>query len=189
MNKLLSLTDTELVLAYQSKQDNLFYAEIYKRFNEKIYRYCTRLLNDSEMASDATQDVFVKIKDRLLKLKSPATFSSWLYRVAHNHCMDVLKSKKHNYTILDYKIHEIESYNYDYEKHSHQENHLSKLNQFMNGIPSKDKELLEAKYIERRSIIDLMETYNLSESAVKMRLSRARQKVKKLFEGNQISMA
>ncbi len=189
MNHLQLLTDTELVLAYQNKQNNIYFGELYKRFNPKIYRYCMQLLKDQEMASDATQDIFYKISSRLLKLKYPVTFSNWLYKVAHNHCMDQLKKRNYNYSILDYKIHEIENIDYDFETDSTREIQINQLKQFLNTIPVEEKELLEAKYLDKKSIIDLMSIYKLSESAVKMRLSRARQKVKKLFGNNQLVFA
>lgn len=189
MNNLRLLTDTELVLAYQNNTDKQIYGEIYKRYNQKIYRYCCRLLNDTDMALDATQDIFVKVSDRVLKLRYAITFSNWLYQVAHNHCMDILKNKKHKYAILDYKVYEIENENYNLDYDLNKVNRIQQLSQLMNNIPDKDKEMLEAKYLEKKSIIDLMEIYDLSESAVKMRLARARQKVKKLFEANQLDLA
>jgi RNA polymerase sigma-70 factor, ECF subfamily len=68
-------------------------AEIYRTYGPAVYRRCLKLLRDKEAASDATQEVFVKLVRDIAKLDDPAIVLPWLYRVATNHCLNVLRNK------------------------------------------------------------------------------------------------
>ncbi len=65
------------------------------RRNEACVRaLCSAMLGDSTEAQDAAQDVFLKAFRGLRKFRADAAFSTWLYRIARNHCLDLLKTRK-----------------------------------------------------------------------------------------------
>lgn len=68
-------------------------AELYRTYGPAVYRRCLRLLKDREAASDATQEVFVKLVRDIAKLDDPAIILPWIYRVATNHCLNALRNK------------------------------------------------------------------------------------------------
>jgi len=68
-------------------------AELYRTYGPAVYRRCLRLLRDREVARDATQEVFVKAVRDIAKLEDPAVVLPWLYRVATNHCLNVLRDR------------------------------------------------------------------------------------------------
>jgi RNA polymerase sigma-70 factor (ECF subfamily) len=68
-------------------------AELYRTYGPAVYRRCLKLLRDKEAASDATQEVFVKLVRDIAKLDDPAIVLPWLYRVATNHCLNALRNK------------------------------------------------------------------------------------------------
>jgi RNA polymerase sigma-70 factor (ECF subfamily) len=68
-------------------------AELYKLYGPPVYRRCLRLLRDKEAAQDATQEVFVKLVRDIDKLDDPAIVLPWMYRVATNHCLNVLRDR------------------------------------------------------------------------------------------------
>lgn len=68
-------------------------AELYRTYGPAVYRRCLKLLRDREAASDATQEVFVKLVRDIATLNDPAIVLPWLYRVATNHCLNVLRSR------------------------------------------------------------------------------------------------
>jgi RNA polymerase sigma-70 factor (ECF subfamily) len=62
-------------------------------YGPPVYRRCLRLLRDREAAQDATQEVFVKLVRDIDKLDDAAIVLPWMYRVATNHCLNVLRDK------------------------------------------------------------------------------------------------
>jgi RNA polymerase sigma-70 factor (ECF subfamily) len=67
-------------------------AELYRRYGPAVYRRCLKLLRDREAAKDATQEVFVKLVRDMARLDDAETALPWMYRVATNHCLNVLRS-------------------------------------------------------------------------------------------------
>jgi RNA polymerase sigma-70 factor (ECF subfamily) len=66
-------------------------AELYRQYGPAVYRRCLKLLRDREAAKDATQEVFVKLVRDMARLDDPAIALPWLYRVATNHCLNLLR--------------------------------------------------------------------------------------------------
>ncbi len=69
-------------------------ASLYREYGPTVYRRCLRLLGDREAARDATQEVFVKVVRDIRKLEERETALPWIYRVATNHCLNVLRDAR-----------------------------------------------------------------------------------------------
>jgi RNA polymerase sigma-70 factor (ECF subfamily) len=67
---------------------------LYREYAPAIFRFCRRALPTREDAEDATMDVFMKLKDKLVQYDQNRSFTAWLYKVAANHCWDVLRRRK-----------------------------------------------------------------------------------------------
>jgi len=70
------------------------WGELYHEYAPAIFRFCRRALPTREDAEDATMDVFMKLKDKLVQYDQTRSFTAWLYKVAANHCWDVLRRRK-----------------------------------------------------------------------------------------------
>ena len=70
------------------------WGELYREYAPAIFRFCRRALPTKEDAEDATMDVFMKLKDKLVQYDQTRSFTAWLYKVAANHCWDVLRRRK-----------------------------------------------------------------------------------------------
>jgi RNA polymerase sigma-70 factor, ECF subfamily len=68
-------------------------AEMYRTYGPAVYRRCLKLLRDREAAQDATQEVFVKLVRDIAKFDDPAIVLPWCYRVATNHCLNVIRNR------------------------------------------------------------------------------------------------
>jgi RNA polymerase sigma-70 factor, ECF subfamily len=68
-------------------------AEMYRTYGPAVYRRCLKLLRDKEAAQDATQEVFVKLVRDIAKFDDPAIVLPWCYRVATNHCLNVIRNR------------------------------------------------------------------------------------------------
>ena len=67
---------------------------LYREFGPVVYRRCLRLLADRSSAQDATQEVFVKLLGSMEQLENRETVLPWIYRVATNHCLNLLRDTR-----------------------------------------------------------------------------------------------
>ena len=80
-------------------------AELYRLHGPAVYRRCRRLLKNSELAQDATQEVFCRLVRNLHKLQDH-DLVAWVYRVATNHCLNMLRDTRgHGEEELDLDLH------------------------------------------------------------------------------------
>ncbi len=69
-------------------------AEHYRQYAPVIHRRCRALLGDPEEALDATQDVFITVARKLETFRGESDPLTWIYRIATNHCLNLLRSRK-----------------------------------------------------------------------------------------------
>src|SRR6266550_69765 len=70
------------------------WGELYHQYAPAIFRFCRRAMPTREDAEDATMDIFIKVRQKLLQYDSTRPFGAWLYTVAANHCWDLLRRRK-----------------------------------------------------------------------------------------------
>lgn len=86
------LSDNDLVKIVREK-DQERYAEIIGRYQGKLFAYLYRLIGKKEEAEDLLQDVFIKAFKNLHSYDTQRKFSSWIYRIAHNEAVNLIKRK------------------------------------------------------------------------------------------------
>lgn len=176
-----TMTDEELVDKISSSQNSLLFSTLYDRYSKKVYNKCYSFTKNEEEAKDLTQDVFLKLFIKLHTFKGDSKFSTWLYAFTYNFCINYLKrdsgKKMENLsdTMENHEYHLFE----DDEINDQQlfEIKVSKLEKILNKIDPEDKAILLLKYQDEVSVKDLQVILNVGESAVKMRLKRAKIKV------------
>jgi RNA polymerase sigma-70 factor (ECF subfamily) len=85
----------ELALIERCKQgDQVAFASLVEMHQDFVYNLAYRILQSHEEADDATQEAFVKIWQALPNFRGDSKFSTWLYRVVHNLCLNRLRSTK-----------------------------------------------------------------------------------------------
>ncbi|MGH9724601.1 MAG: RNA polymerase sigma factor [Candidatus Acidiferrales bacterium] len=82
------------VLAQVRAGDSDAWGELYRQFGPAIFRFCRRALPTREDAEDATTEVFMKVRQKLGTYDSSRPFTAWLYKVASNHCWDLLRRRR-----------------------------------------------------------------------------------------------
>jgi RNA polymerase sigma-70 factor (ECF subfamily) len=83
------ITDNELIVSVLAG-GQADYAELVRRHHARVFALCVSMLGRSA-AEDAAQEVFLKAYSRLKDFRRDSAFSTWLYRVASNHCLDMLR--------------------------------------------------------------------------------------------------
>jgi RNA polymerase sigma-70 factor (ECF subfamily) len=105
------LRDEELV-SYIVKGKTELFSVIIDRYQSKVFSTVYSYTHDQEEARDLTQEIFIKLYNNLQSYKSKASFSTWLYRIAVNRCIDWTRKKRlHTVsTIYDSSDEEIDIY-------------------------------------------------------------------------------
>ena len=138
--------------------------------------------NDAD-AQDLTQSILLKAFLHISKFEGRSSFSTWIYAITYNTCINFLKNKKRRSYITDEfdNKHDISADDEnEIESKKLFEIDIEHLKQLLNEIKPSDKMLLLMKYQDNMSIEDIAEELELSNSAVKMRLLRARGRIRTL---------
>lgn len=174
-------TDEELVRLYVESQRNIYFEELYDRYVDKVYRKCLSFIKNEAQAEDFTHDIFLRLVLKIGSFKEHAKFSTWLYSITYNYCMDQMRlAKRQAEEALDENF-DLEEDENDDEFSEMQGKVLKKA---MEKIAPDEKAILLMKYQDEFSIKEIADTFNLTESAVKMRLMRTKEKLKKMYLEN-----
>ncbi len=172
-----SATDVELFVRYQTSREALAFGELYQRYYARVYNYAFTILRNRDEAYDLTEDAFLTIAEKAQSLRNPQLFAAWLFRIARNRCLDCKKHKKRFHVGEFIQSEDFADETFDYEAAVMRETLLALLKNRLETMPADVREILVERYLHNKSISQLQVSYQLSESAVKMRLLRARDKM------------
>ena len=82
------------VLSQVRAGDAEAWGELYRLYAPAIFRFCRRALPAREDAEDATTEIFMKVRQKLGTYDASRPFTAWLYKVASNHCWDMLRRRR-----------------------------------------------------------------------------------------------
>lgn len=178
-NSAVHLPDEELIKLILSDRNSETYGILYDRYAQKVYQRCLKFIDQKEEAQDLTHDLFIKIYYQLPKFQFRSSFSTWLYAITYHHCMEHLKKK--NKLKIQQEVGILESTPDPIQREIEDLEFLSlkaeNLKLAMDRIPVEDRMILYMKYLDESSIKDICTVLKLSESAVKMRILRAKNRV------------
>lgn len=176
------VSDEELVKLYLESQNVAYFNLLYKRYSGKIFGKCLSLLKNEGEAEDAMQDIMMKILLNMSKFGGKSRFSTWIYSITYNYCIDFLRRKKKDRSVY------VEDFADDLDVQEEVDDafllrmKVEKLKVILEEIPTGDKTILLMKYQDDFSIKEIGHMLNKSESAIKMKIKRAKQKFRKTFK-------
>ena len=88
------ITEPKDLIARARAGDTQAWGELYREYAPAIFRFCRRAMPTREDAEDATMEIFMKLGEKLAQFDPGRSFSAWLYKVAANHCWDMLRRRK-----------------------------------------------------------------------------------------------
>jgi len=159
------------------------FARMVETYSGLIYRLAFKMLNNPEDAEDILQETFIKAYRNLKGFDGRASLSTWLYRIATNEALMKLRKKNPNYISIDEPVETNEGEREPLQivdwcclPEGELMNAESKayLDKAIDSLPQTLKVVFLLRDIEGLSTQEVVETLNLSETAVKTRLSRAR---------------
>ena len=163
-----------------NSQDPLLFEVLYERYVLIVFNKCLSFSENNHEAEDICQDIFIKLLIKIDSFKGASKFSTWLYSFTYNHCVNYYHRNK--FKKFEKNAPNIEEMCDEVIAQTSEEDlgqllKLEKLSEALELIPLEDKQILIMKYQGFKSIKYLMELHNVGESAIKMRLKRAREKL------------
>lgn len=89
-----TLTDTGIINRIKSGESTKDFEILYKRYYQKVFDKCNSLVKNRRLAEELAEDIFSKVFEKLSTFKQLSSFSSWLYSVTYNHCIDYLRERQ-----------------------------------------------------------------------------------------------
>lgn len=90
----MDLSDEAIVEEFRQTGDSIKFKSLVRRYQNRIYNAAFRILGNQDEAEEVTQDTFLKVYQGLTGFRKEASFASWIFRIAHNLCVDVVRSKQ-----------------------------------------------------------------------------------------------
>lgn len=91
--KVSRLSDEDVIQLIIDKGKTNFFSVLYDRYSDKVYRKCLSFEKDKDVALDLSHDILIKVFLQLSKFQGRSRFSTWLYSVAYNYCVEYTRKK------------------------------------------------------------------------------------------------
>ena len=181
------LSDQELVkLSLESPYN---FAHLMERYQAKLERYLRKISNLSqESIEDLLQEIFIKVYKNLNNYDNDLSFSSWIYRISHNHMIDHIRKEKKKLNIsldkndLALFLPSKENINKSLEDKDCWEN----VKKIIENLPDKYKDVLVLRFIEEKSYDEIMDILEKPKGSVATLIKRGKLLIEKDLEKENI---
>lgn len=149
------------------------------QYKDLVFTLALRMLKNREEAEEVSQDTFIKVFKYLKKFKGDSKFSTWIYKVAYNTCLDRLKKNKRQQqevTIDEFTEKHVRTIDNALENMVEEER-LKAIQDCINLLPSEEGFMLTLYYFEEQSLTEISNIIGISANHVKVKLFRSRQKL------------
>ena len=176
--------DYELVIRATKKKDQQAFAELMDKYKDSIYYMLLKMVNNNDDAEDLTLEAFGKAFNRLHQYTPNFAFSTWLFKIATNNCIDFLRKKKKNVMSIDNRIpnndgddfmFEIKSEGMTPEQLAMNDQKIQLMRQYVKKLKPRYEILVEMRYFKEMSYDEISDELNLPLGTVKAQLFRARE--------------
>ncbi len=177
-------SDEMLMVRYQRGEREAF-AELVRRYHGPIYNFSIRQLRHGALAEDVTQEVFLRLVQKAAEFKHEARFSTWLYTIARNLCIDQLRKLKHRrHASLDRAAGEASEKNlYDSvadprpasnaERNAVGSEVAQAITRALDSLPDEQREVFLLREIAQLPFREIAEVTEVGENTVKSRMRYA----------------
>ncbi|MEZ4793186.1 MAG: sigma-70 family RNA polymerase sigma factor [Gelidibacter sp.] len=177
-------TNDEYIINQIIEGDTKAFAVLVERYKDLVFTLALRMLKHREEAEEVSQDSFIKVYKSLGKFKGDSKFSTWVYKVAYNTCLDRIKRNKRQMievAIDEFTEHEVKTIDNaldKLEKHEHQQT----IQECLQLLPSEDGFLLTLYYFDDLSLGEISKIVDIEPNTVKVKLFRSRKKLASILK-------
>jgi RNA polymerase sigma-70 factor (ECF subfamily) len=176
--------DYELVLRATKDKDQQAFSDLMDKYKDPIYYMLLKMVNNNDDAEDLTLEAFGKAFNRLKQYTPNFAFSTWLFKIATNNCIDFLRKKKKNVMSIDNRVSNNDGEEYMFEIKSDgmtpeqiamNEQKIQLMRQYVKKLKPRYEILVEMRYFKEMSYEEISIELNLPLGTVKAQLFRARE--------------
>ncbi|MEA5003646.1 MAG: sigma-70 family RNA polymerase sigma factor [Christensenella sp.] len=178
------MQEKEWILKAQKGDGDAFCALI-GQYENKIYNIAYKFMQNSFDAQDAAQDAIIKMYGSIRKFSFQSAFSTWMYRVVANTCLDLLRRRKPSVPVEEYSDAVVSREGNPAEQTENNELGRS-IRAAVQELSEKYRMVLILKDMEGLKYEEVAEILSITPGTVKSRLFRAREKLRKILEEKQI---
>jgi RNA polymerase sigma-70 factor (ECF subfamily) len=172
------------------KGDQRAFAEIVDMYQERLYHMAYRMLYNRQEAEDVVQDTFLRVYRNLERYDDSMKFSTWIYRIATNLCIDRLRKRKPVYSLdAESADHEgLDGYAMIPSDDRTPESELLLsdtqriIHQAIETLPAKYKTVMVLRYLQDMSLQEIGDVLDMPVTTVKTRVHRGREFLRKKLE-------
>lgn len=184
------MTDRELVEKILDGGEDLF-GELVERYQGRLINYVARITRKREDSPDLVQEIFIKVYMALDRYDSKYNFSTWVFRIAQNAAIDVVRKKgldETSLTVVDRdgggeRDMEIEADVVSPHRALSNKEMSVAMEEAINSLPDDYRDLIQLRHFAELSYEEIAQIRNLPLGTVKNKLFRARNVLKKELEG------
>lgn len=166
--------------------DQRAYAELLERYRDAIYFMLLKMVNNKSDAEDLTIEAFGKAFKNIHQYTPNFAFSTWLFKIATNNCIDFIRKRKSNIISIDQPSEDVEgvstspatnlqSGTLDPEEHLIKEQNIKLIQTLVSKLKPRYRKLIELRYFNEYSYEEIAEELALPLGTVKAQLFRARE--------------
>jgi len=173
------------------KGDQSAYASLMERYRESIYFTMLKMVNNTDDADDLTIEAFGKAFNRLEQYSPTYAFSTWLFKIASNNCIDFIRKKRIKVTSMDSGIKtddgdtlyfDAQSNTMDPEETIMHNQKVLHMRELVSKLKPRYRVLVEKRYFEELSYEEISDELDLPLGTVKAQLFRARDFLANMME-------
>lgn len=182
--------EDEVVIRSAQEGDIEAFEEIVEQYQSMIYNLSYRMLGNPDDALDASQEVFIKIYKSIDKFKFDSKFSTWVYRITNNYCLDIIRKNKNTAVSIekdietdDGHIHrEMPDEGISVENSVVRSEKIELVRKAILKLPDEYRTVIVLRDLEGESYTDIASILSLPEGTVKSRINRGRRELKNILE-------
>lgn len=177
--------DQALVRRAVEHQDQAAFAKLMERYKDSIYFMVLKMVNNKDDADDLTIEAFGKAFSNIEKYSPNFAFSTWLFKIAVNNCIDFIRKKRLETLSMDQPVggnsensdikETIKSNNLDPEERFIKEQRKALTNEVVEKLPEKYKKLIQLRFFQELTYDEIAKEMQLPLGTVKAQLFRAKE--------------
>ncbi len=186
--------DYLLVCNALENSDQKAYAELMNHYKDSLYFMMLKMTNDSDDADDLTIEAFGKAFKNLKQYTPEYAFSTWLFKIATNNCIDFIRKKKKNTFSIDKSFdnegafeisNNLPSYVLDPEEKFIEKQKIMMMHEIVEKLKPRYKRLVELRYFKEFTYEEISDELQLPLGTVKAQLFRAREFLYNILKNSQ----
>ncbi len=177
------IQDDELVAlcVEQGNKDDRPFQELFRRYQNMVWRVCYSFMRNADDAEDLTQEIFIRVYRSLHNFEGRSTLKTWIYRIAINTCQNEIRRLKRRPQLAETDVQTMAEYlpsTTTTESEWQKANLRDQLAMAFSRLRPDEHDILTLRDVEERPYSEIVEILSINLSAAKMRAKRARQSLR-----------